>query len=86
MVGGGSYTQGVKGIPWHWPCGDDVEGSGSDFEFPDHSLHRLPQLPPRVLGGSRHGYRHPRGQTASAVSSLEVVGPVRDIYGPAQGV
>ena len=63
-----------------------MEVSGSDFKSPDHSLHHLPQLPPQVLGGSQHGYHHPRGQTASAVSGIEGGGPVCDIYGPAQGV
>ena len=86
MVGGGPDSQGEKGLPWHWACGGDVEGSGGNFKLPAHSLHRLPRLPPRILGGLRHRYRHPRGQTASAVSGLDGGGHVRDIYGPAQGV
>ena len=86
MTGGGSDPQVRRRLPWHWPCGGDVEGSGRNFKLLAHSLHHLPQIPPRVLGGSQHRYRHPRGQTASAVSGLGVGGPVRDIPGPAQGV
>ena len=63
-----------------------MEGSGGDFKSPAHSLHHLPQLPPRILGGSRHRYRYPQGQSASAVSVLEVEGPVHDIPGHAQGL
>ena len=63
-----------------------MEVSGGDFKFTAHSLHHLPKIPPRISGGSRHKYRHPRGQTASAVSSLEGGGPVHDLPGPAQGV
>ena len=33
-----------------------------------------------------HRYRHPRGQTASAVSGIEGGGPARDLPGPTQGV
>ena len=69
-----------------WPCGGDVEGSGGDLKFPSHSLHRLPQLPPRILGGLRHRYCHPQGKTDSAVSGLEGGGPVRDLPGPEQGI
>ena len=53
---------------------------------PDHSLHHLPRLPPRILGGSWNSYRHPRGKTTSAVSGLELGGPVCDLTGPAQDV
>ena len=38
-------------LPWHWPRGGDVEGSGRNFKFPAHSLHHLPRLPPQILGG-----------------------------------
>ena len=82
MKGGGSDSQEGKGIPWHWPRGGDVEGSGGDFKFPSRRLHHLPRLPPQILGRLRHGY----GQTASAVSGLEIGGTVYDLPGPAQGV
>ena len=86
VAGSSPAPQGGKGLLWHWPHGGDVEGSGGDFKFPAQSLHHLPRIPPRIYGGSRHRYRHPRGQTASAVSGLEGGGPVRDLPGPAQGV
>ena len=63
-----------------------MEDSGEIFKSTDHSLHHLPRLPPRVLGGSRHRYHQPRGQTASVVSGLEGGVPVRDLSGPAQVV
>ena len=63
-----------------------MEGCGGDFKFPDHILHHLPRLPPRILDRSRHRYHHPRGQTDSSVIRLEGGGHVRDIYGPAKGV
>ena len=63
-----------------------MKGSGEDFKSSAHSLHHLPQLPPRISGGLRHRYRHPRGKTASAVSRLEVGGSVRDLPGNAQCV
>ena len=50
-----------KVLTWHWPLGGDVEGSGVDFKSPARSLHHLPQIPPRILGRSRHRYCHPRG-------------------------
>ena len=86
MSGGGPASQGEKLPPWHWPRGGDVEGSGSDFKSPAHSLHHLPRLPPQILGGSRHRYRHPRCQTDLAVSGLEGGGPVHDLPVPAHGV
>ena len=58
MAGGGPDTQGGNGLMWHWPRGDYVEGSGSYFEWPAHSLHHLPRIPPWVSGVSRHRYRH----------------------------
>ena len=86
MAGGGTYPQGERGLLWNWPRGGDVEGSGGDFKSLAHSLHHLTRLPPWFLVRSRHRYRHLRGQTVSSVSVLEVVGPVHDISGPAQGV
>ena len=86
MAGGDPDSQGGKRLPWHWPCGGDVEGSGGDFKSPDHSLRHLPQLPPRISVGSRHRYRHPQLQASSAASSLDGGGPVRDLPGPAQGL
>ena len=71
MVGSGTDSQGGEGLPGHWPCGGDVEGSGGDFKLPAHGLHHLSRLPPWFPGRSRHRYRHPRGQAASAASSLE---------------
>ena len=84
MAGGGSDLKGEKGLLWHWPHGGDMEVSISDFKSPAHSLHHLPRLPTKVSGGSRHGYRHPRGQTALAVIGLEGRCSVHDIYGPEQ--
>ena len=46
VSGGGPYPQGVKVLPWHWPCGGDVEGSVGYFKSPARILHHLPQLPP----------------------------------------
>ena len=86
MTGGGLDSQGEKGLPGNWPCGGDVEGSGRKFKSRAHSLHHLPRLFPRILGRSRHRYRHPIGQAASAVSGLEGGGPVCDLPEPAQGV
>ena len=63
-----------------------MQGSGSNFKSLTQSLHHFPQLPPRFSGGSRNGHRHPRGQTASAVSGPEIGGPSHDISGPAQGL
>ena len=59
MAGSGYDTQGEKVIPWHWPHVGDVECSGGDFKYTSHSLHNLPRLPLRILGGSRNGYHHP---------------------------
>ena len=86
MAGGGPDPYGKKVLPCHRPSGGDVEDSGGDFKFPAHSLHYIPRLPTRISGGSRHRYRHPRGQAASAASGLEGGGPVRDLSGLAQGV
>ena len=55
-------------------------------KLPAHSHHHFPQLPQRILGGSRHSYWHPRCQADSTASGLEGRGPVRDIPRPAQGV
>ena len=86
MKGGGTAPQERKVIPWHWTRGSDVEGSGGDFKSPAHILHHLPPLPTRILGGLRHRYCQLRGQTVSAVSGLEGVGPVSDLPGTAQGI
>ena len=86
MAGGGTDYQGEEGLPGHWPRGGDVEGSGDDFKFPDHSLHHLPRLPPWFPGGLQNRHRHPRGQAASEASGLEGGGPVRDLPGSEQGV
>ena len=64
VAGGGTDSQGEKGIPWHWPLGGDVEGSGGDFKLPAHSLHHLPRIPPHISGGSWHMYRHPRTESS----------------------
>ena len=71
MSDGGIDSQRRKGIPRHWPCGGDVEGSDGNFNSPARSLHHLPRLHPWILGGSQHRYRHPRAQAASAASGLE---------------
>ena len=86
VAGGAPDSKVVKGLPWHWPRGDDVEVSGGCFYSPSHSLHHLPQLPPRISGGSRHSYRHPRGQAALAVSGLGGKCHVCDLPGSAQGI
>ena len=78
--------RGEEGLLGHRPRGGDVESSGGDSKLPFHSLHHLPRLPPWFKGGSRHRYRHPRGQAATAACGLEGGGPVHDIPGPAQGV
>ena len=82
----GTDPQGERGIPWYWPCGGDVEGSGGNFKYLDYSFHHLPRHPPWIWGRLPHRYRHPRGQTVLEVSGLEVGGPGCDISGPAQGV
>ena len=51
VAGGGSDPQGEKVLSWHWIRGGDVEGSGGYLKFPDHVLHHLPRIPPRILGG-----------------------------------
>ena len=63
-----------------------MEGSDSDFKSTDHGLHHITRLHQWFSGGSRHSYRHPRGQAVSAASGLEGGGPVRDIFVYAQGV
>ena len=78
--------KGKKDYQGHCPRGGDVEGSGSNFKSPDHSLHHLLRLPPWVPGMSRDRYRHPQGQAASAAHRPEGGGPVRDLHGPAQDV
>ena len=86
MEGGGPDSQGKDGLPGHWPCGGDVEGSGGDFKSPAHGLHHIPLITPWFLGRLRHRYRHPQGQTAPAASGLEGGIPVSDLPGSAQGV
>ena len=49
MEGGGTDSQGEKGLTGNWPCGGDVEVSGGDFKYAAHSLHHLSQLPPTPL-------------------------------------
>ena len=63
-----------------------MEVSGGNFKSPAHSLHQLPLLPPHILVGLQHRYRHHQGQSASGVSGLDGGGPVRDLLGPVQGV
>ena len=46
-----------EGLPWYWPRGGDVEGSGGDFKSPAHGLHHLPRFPPWVLVRLRDRYR-----------------------------
>ena len=46
VAGGGTDTQGDRGILFYRPCGGAVEGSVGDSKSPAHSLHRLPRLPP----------------------------------------
>ena len=61
-----------------------MEGGGGDLQSLIHHLHHLPRLPPWVTGGTRYGYRNPRGQTASVGYVHEVGGPPRNLPGPAQ--
>ena len=42
VAGGSPDPQEERVLIWHWSCGGDVEGSGSDFKYLDHSLHHLP--------------------------------------------
>ena len=49
VEGGGTDSQGEKGLTGNWPCGGDVEVSGGDFKYAAHSLHHLSQLPPTPL-------------------------------------
>ena len=86
VAGGGTDPQGENGISQYRPSEGGVEGSGGDYKSPAHSLHHLPRLPPCLPGRSLIRHLHPRGQTAPAFSGHEGEGPVRDIYGPAQGV
>ena len=86
MAGGSPTTPKEKGLLWHWPHVGDVEGSGDDFKSPYQSLHHLPRLLPRISGGLRQRYRHPRVQADSAASGLEGGDPVCDVPGPAQGL
>ena len=58
MAGGGPDTHGEKGIPRHWPREGDVEDSGSYFKSLAHILNYLQQLPPWILGRSRHRHHH----------------------------
>ena len=86
MAGGGNDTKGVKGVQVNWASGGDMEGCGGNLTLPDHNLHRLPRFPTQISVGSRHRYRHPRGQSVTTACGHEVGGPVCDIPGPAQGV
>ena len=86
MAGGGTIPNGEMGLPWHRPHGGRVEGSGENSKTMAHSLRHLPRIPPWIPGRLKHRYRHPRGQTASSVSSLEGGGPVHNIYGSVQDV
>ena len=86
VVGVGTDPQEEKGILWQWARGGDVKGSGSNSKSLAHGLHHLPRLPPQILGGSWHRYRHPRGQATLAASTLERGGPVHDLTGPEQSV
>ena len=70
LAGSGPNPKRERVLQWHWPCGDDVEVCGGDFKFPSHKLHHITRLPPQILGGSRHMYRHPQGQNASEDSGL----------------
>ena len=63
-----------------------MEGCDGDITSPTHSLHRLPRLPTRISGGSRHRYRQPQDQAATAACGHEGGGPVHDLPRPAQGV
>ena len=63
-----------------------MEGVGFDSQSPLHRLHHLPRLPPWILGGSRYGDHHSRGQTATSGYGHEGGGPPHNLPGPAQGV
>ena len=86
MAGGGSDSQGRRGIPRHWPNGGGVEIGDGDPQFPLHPLHHLPQLPPWFSGGLLHRYCLLRGQTDTLFNGHEAGGLVRNISGPAQDV
>ena len=74
------------GVPQHMTSVGSVEGSGGDSQSPRHILHKLPRRPPWFLGGLRHMYCFPRGQTASEVNGHKGRVLVRNIFGPAQSV
>ena len=86
MAGGGPDPESGRVLPRHRPRGGDLEGVGGDSQSLLHRRHHLRRLPPHILGGSRYGYRHPRGQSASAGCGLEGGGPPCDLPEPAQGL
>ena len=79
MAGGGNDTKGATGVQGDWASVGDVEGCGGDLTSPAHNLHHLPRIPTRISGGSRHKYRHPRGQVVTTACVHEGGGPVRDL-------
>ena len=86
IVGDGPDPQGGRGLLRHMTSVGGAAVSDGDYQSPLHSLHQLSRRPPWFPGGLWHRYCSPRGQTASAGNSHEGRGPVRNIYGLAQGV
>ena len=86
IVGGGTDPQGGRGLLRYMTSVGGVEVSGGDSKSLLHSLHQLSRRPPWFPGGLWHRYCSLRGQTASSGNSHEGRGPVRNIYGLAQGV
>ena len=90
--GGGDLSGGgpnpIRGqiLPQKRSRGGGVECGGGDSQLPLHRIHHLPQLPTWIPVGSRHGDRHPRGQSAPAGHVHEGGGPSCDHPGPAQNI
>ena len=72
VSGGGSDPQVGRGLPQNRPSGGDVEGDDGDSQSLLRHLHCLTPHPPWFLGGLRHRYQLPQGQTFPAVNGHEV--------------
>ena len=86
VAGGGYDTQGGRGPLQNRPSGGGVEGGYGDPQPPPHNIHWIPWRTPWITGRLRYGDSLPRGQTDPAVNVHEVGGPIRNLYGPVQGV
>ena len=87
-VEGGVYDPqkgGEGGVQRHRLSGGVVEVFDGDPKFLPHRLHHLPKIPPRIPVSLRYRYGLPRCQTTTSVNNHEEVGPVFNIFRPAQG-